>query len=157
MSQAHTYPAPSKSPTKNAQGAGNFVNFVFLQCTKNKYAETLRRVQIEITSPLRVFSWRFRERWVKRCIRHATAKFGSLVHRFGMISVGLHARECFEIDFWSFWTPKSGVFCGGHRHFFKNLKRQSSKKSPIFPRTKRVLAESSATFRESCSTEMKRI
>ena len=28
-------------------------------------------------------------------MRHATAKFGSLVYRFGMISVGLHAREFF--------------------------------------------------------------
>ena len=44
--------------------------------------------QIEITSPLRVFKGRFRGRWVSRCMRHATAKFGSLVHRFGMISVG---------------------------------------------------------------------
>ena len=30
-------------------------------------------------------------------------------------------------------------------------------KNPIFPRTERVLAESPATLRESCSTEMKRI
>ena len=29
-------------------------------------------------------------------MRHATAKFGSLVHRFGMISVGLHARDFFS-------------------------------------------------------------
>ena len=44
-------------------------------------------------------------------MRHATAKFGSFVHRFGMISVGLHAREIFEIDFLSFFgPPKSGVF-----------------------------------------------
>ena len=49
--------------------------------------------QIEITSPLGVFSTRFRGRWVSRCMRHATAKFGSLVHRFGMISLGLHARD----------------------------------------------------------------
>ena len=68
----------------------------------------------EITSPLRVFSWGFRERWVSRCMRHATAKFGSLVHRFGMISVGLHAREFFEIDFWSFLDPPNrGYFEGG--------------------------------------------
>ena len=51
--------------------------------------------QIEITSPLRVFSSRFRGRWVSRCMRHATAKFGSLVYRFGMISVGLHAHDFF--------------------------------------------------------------
>ena len=38
-------------------------------------------------------------------MRHATAKFGSLVHRFGMISVGLHARDFFEIV-----PPKPGVF-----------------------------------------------
>ena len=38
-------------------------------------------------------------------MRHATAKFGSLVHRFNMISVGLHAREFFEIVFWSFLDP----------------------------------------------------
>ena len=44
-------------------------------------------------------------------MRHATAKFGSLVHRFGMISIGLHARESFEIDFLSLLDPpKSGVF-----------------------------------------------
>jgi len=43
---------------------------------------------------------------------HATAKFGSLVHRFGnigMISVGLHAR-----DFFRNWTPEiGGIFEGG--------------------------------------------
>ena len=51
----------------------------------------------------------FRGRWVSRCMRHATAKFGSLVHRFGMISVGLHAR----IFFFEIGPPKSGVFYGG--------------------------------------------
>ena len=46
-------------------------------------------------------------------MRHATAKFGFLVHRFGMISVGLHAREFFEIDFWSFLDPSNrGYFEG---------------------------------------------
>ena len=48
--------------------------------------------QIEITSPLRVFKGSFRGRWVSRCMRHATAKFGSLVHRFGMIPVGVLFR-----------------------------------------------------------------
>ena len=111
MSHTPHYPAPSKSSLKNAQGAGNFV---FHQCTKKKYAETLRRVKIEITSPLLVFSWGFRGRWVSRCIRHATTKFGSLVHRFGIISIGLHAREIFEIDFWSFLDPPNrGYFEGG--------------------------------------------
>ena len=57
-----------------------------------KGAETLRRVKIKITSPLRVFSWRFGERWVSRCMGHTTAKFGSLGHRFGMISVGVLFR-----------------------------------------------------------------
>ena len=46
----------------------------------------------EITSPLGVFSARFRGRWARRCIGYATAALGLLVHRFGMISVGLHAR-----------------------------------------------------------------
>ena len=41
-------------------------------------------------------------------MRHATAKFGSLVHRFGMISIGLHARDFFEIVFCLFWTPQIG-------------------------------------------------
>ena len=42
------------------------------------------------------------------------AKFGSLVHRFGMISVGLHARDFFEIDFWPFLDPQNrGYFEGG--------------------------------------------
>ena len=86
----------------------------FTNVRKKKFAETLRRVKIEITSPLRVFSWRFRERWVRRCMRHATAKFGCLVHRFGMISVGLHAHEFIEIDFWSFLDPPyRGYFEGG--------------------------------------------
>ena len=36
------------------------------------------------------------------------------VHRVGMISVGLHAREFFEIDFWSFLDPPNrGYFEGG--------------------------------------------
>ena len=40
---------------------------------------------------------------------HATATFGSLVHRFGMISVGLHAR-----DFFSKFDPQNwGYFEGG--------------------------------------------
>ena len=38
-----------------------------------------------------------------------------------------------------------------------NLRPQSSRAPPIFPRTERVLAESPATMRESCSPEMKRI
>ena len=47
-------------------------------------------------------------------MRHATAKSGSLVHRFGMIPVGLHAREFFEILFWSFLDPPNrGYFEGG--------------------------------------------
>ena len=46
-------------------------------------------------------------------MRHATAKFGSFVHRFNMISVGLHAREFFEIDFWSFLDPQIGGILGG--------------------------------------------
>ena len=44
---------------------------------------------------------------------HATAKFGSLVHRFGnigMISVGLHARD---FCFFEIGPPKSGVFSRG--------------------------------------------
>ena len=70
-------------------------------------------VKNEITSPLRAFKGIFRERWISRCMRHATAKFGSLIHRFGMISVGLHARELFEIDFWSFLDPPNrGYFEG---------------------------------------------
>ena len=67
-----------------------------------------------IATPLGVFSARFRGRWVRRCMRHATAKLGSLVHRFNMISVGLHAREFFEIVFWSFLDPPNrGYFEGG--------------------------------------------
>ena len=67
-----------------------------------------------IATPLGVFSARFRGRWVRGCMRHATAKFGSLVHRFNMISVGLHAREFFEIVFWSFLDPPNrGYFEGG--------------------------------------------
>ena len=47
-------------------------------------------------------------------MRHATAKFDSLVHRFGMISVGLQARAFFEIDLWSFLDPQNrGYFEGG--------------------------------------------
>jgi len=43
-------------------------------------------------------------------MRHATAKFGSLVHRFGIILVGLHARDFFLRN----WTPKiGGIFEGG--------------------------------------------
>ena len=110
MSHTPTYPALSKTPLKNAQGAGNFD----LSNVRKKYAETLRRVKIEITSLLRVFKGSFRGRWVRRCIRHTTAKFGSLVHRFGMISIGLHAREIFEIDFLSFLDPLNrGYFEGG--------------------------------------------
>ena len=46
-------------------------------------------------------------------MRHATAKFGTLVHRFGMISIGLHARDFFEIDFWSFLDPQIGGILRG--------------------------------------------
>ena len=110
MSHTPTYPALSKSLLKNAQGAGNFD---LSNVQKKKYAEAIRRVKIEITSPLRVFKGQLRGRWVSRCMRHATAKFGSLVHRFGMISVGLHAREGFEIEFWSFLDPQNrGYFEG---------------------------------------------
>ena len=43
---------------------------------------------------------------------HATAEFGSLVHRFGMISVGLHARDFSKLIFGLFWTPNRGYFEG---------------------------------------------
>ena len=67
-----------------------------------------------IATPLGVFSARFRGRWVRRCMRHATAKLGSLVHRFNMISVGLHARENSKLFFGLFWTPPNrGYFEGG--------------------------------------------
>ena len=73
--------------------------------------------QIEITSHLRVFSWRFRGRWVNRCMRHATAKFGSLVYRFGMISVGLHAHDLFfEIG-----PPKIGGIFEGDAGIFAQI------------------------------------
>ena len=65
--------------------------------------------KIKITSPLRVFKGGFREHWVSRYVRHTTAKFGLLVHRFGMISVGLHAR-----DFFRNLTPQiGGILRGG--------------------------------------------
>ena len=55
-------------------------------------------------------------------MRHATAKFGSLVHRFGMISIGgLHAREFFEIDFLSFLDPPNrGYFEGAPAFLHKS-------------------------------------
>ena len=111
-------------------------------------------MKIEITSPLRVFSWGFRERWVSRCMRHTTAKFGSLVHRFGMIPVGVLFRYYFEKIR---WTPKPGVFLRGAPSHLQKSEATVIESTPIFPRTERVLAESSATLRESCSTEMKRI
>ena len=49
-------------------------------------------------------------------MRHATAKFGFLVHRFGMISVGLHARDFF---FFEIGPPKSGVFFRGAPAFLR--------------------------------------
>ena len=61
----------------------------------------------EITSPLGVLA-RFRGRWAHGCMRHATAAFGLLVHRLGMISVGLHARVFFRN-----WTPKTGGISRG--------------------------------------------
>ena len=77
---------------------------------EKKRRRDLRRVKIEIASPLRVFSALFRGRKVGGCMRHATAKFGSLVHRFGMIMVGLHARDFSKLIFGLFGPPKSGVF-----------------------------------------------
>ena len=54
-------------------------------------------------------------------MRHATAKFGFLVHRFGMISIGLHAREIFEIDFLSFLDPPNrGYFEGAPAFLHKS-------------------------------------
>ena len=47
-----------------------------------------------------------------------------------------------------------GYFEGGLWHFCTNLRPQSSRTTPIFPRTERVLAESQATLRESCSPKM---
>ena len=146
------FPAPSKTPLKNAQGAGNFV---FLQCTKKKYAGTLRRVKIEITSPLGVFSARFRWRWVKMVHEPCDCKVwllsSSIWYDFGRGPFSVIFRKN-PLD------PRNrGYFEGGRRHICTNPRPQSSKTPPIFPRTERVLAESSATLRESCSTEMKRI
>ena len=54
-------------------------------------------------------------------MRHATAKFGSLVHRFGMISVGLHARDFSKLIFGLFWTPKiGGILRGAPTHLHKS-------------------------------------
>ena len=61
---------------------------------------------------------------------HATAKFGSLVHRFGMISVGLHARDFFEIDFWPFWTPKIGGILRGAPAFLHKSEATVIEKIP---------------------------
>ena len=78
-----------------------------------------------------------------------------LVHRFSNISIGLHARD---YVFFRNWTHQNrGYFEGGRRHICTNLRPQSLRTPPIFPRTERVLAQSPATLRESCSTEMKRI
>ena len=82
---------PKKSALKNLRGAGEAeIGLVGPLLTFFSYILG----ENEITSPLSVFSARFRGRWVSGCIGHATAAFGLLVHRFGMISVGLHARPC---------------------------------------------------------------
>ncbi len=78
----------------------------------------------------------------------------SIWYDFGRVTCPWIFRNWFLVFF---GPPKSGVFWGGRRHFCTNLRRQSSRASPIFPRTERVLAESPATMRESCSPEMKRI
>ena len=61
----------------------------------------------KIATPLGVFSARFRGRWVRGCMRHATTAFGLLVHRFGMISVGLQTRDLLKLIF---GTPNWGYF-----------------------------------------------
>ena len=52
---------------------------------------------------------------MSRCMRHSTAKFGSLVHRFGMISVGLHARDFFKIG-----PQNRGIFRVAPAHLHKS-------------------------------------
>ena len=54
--------------------------------------------------------------WARGCIRHATVAFCLLVHRFGMISVGLHAR-----DFFSKLDPRNrGILRGAPPHLHKS-------------------------------------
>ena len=85
-------------------------------------------------------------------MRHATAKFGSLVYRFGMISVGLHAR-----DFFSKLDPEiGGILRGAPTHLHKS-EATVIENTPIFPRTERVLAQSPATLRGSFYPEMTKI
>ena len=83
-------------------------------------------------------------------MRHATAKFGLLVHRFGMMLVGLHARDFIFRN----WTPKiGGILRGAPAHLHKS-EATVIENNPLFPTTERVLAQSPATLRESCSPEM---
>ena len=71
----------------------------------------------EITSPLGVSSARFRGRWARGCIGHATSAFCLLVHRFGMISVGLHAHDSFSPKL----DPKiGGILRGAPSHLHKS-------------------------------------
>ena len=63
-------------------------------------------------------------------MRHTTAKFGSLVHRFGMISIGLRAREFFEIDFGLFWTPQIGGILRGAPAFLHKSEATVIKNTP---------------------------
>ena len=66
-------------------------------------------------------------------MRHATAKFGSLVHRFGMISVGLHAR-----DFFSKLDPQNRGYFEGAPALLHKSEATVIENTPIFLRTERV-------------------
>ena len=65
---------PRESALKTRRG---LVILIFTRRRVSAYFFFRTLVKNEITSPLRVFSARFWGRWVSRCMRHATAKFGS--------------------------------------------------------------------------------
>ena len=63
-------------------------------------------------------------------MRHATAKFGSLVHRFGMILVGLHARDFIILEI---GPPKSGVFLRGAPALLHKSEATAIENTPHIP------------------------
>ena len=144
-------PATLRESCSNAQGAGNFdLSNVRKKSTQRPYDE-----------------WKSKSPAPCVFLRGVSRALSKEVHeacdcKVWLLSSSIWYGFCrgpFSVIFWKNpLDPKiGGIFEGSADTSAKNLRRQSSRASPIFPRTERVLAESSATLRESCSTEMKRI
>ena len=151
MSYTPTDPAPSKSGTKNAQGTGDFD----LSNVRKKVRKGPTRPISASPAPPEAFLMHFF--WCSKDLGvypSGNSNGGSYRAEYNRTPAGSFFGIFFEKIR---WTPKIGGILRMAPALLHKSEATVIESIPIFPRTERVLAESPATMRESCSPEMKRI